>query len=441
MLYRRLLFDRNIGSAPFLFKLICLIGLSWQLFEISSEYVKYKVDIQTTVLIPEEVEDMSMVICLPIEYLINYNKFNAELQYNWTRREFERKDMLRNLSIHQVYYYTYDANDILYTIHIWNTGSKSKNFSLYLKMQKYFFKSEICYLYSLKSFKPVSVQLIGAGLVAYLQFNKHISETHAVYLFIVEKDKISFRETIAAQYIYRGSPIKLDHFQSSYYSIKYQLLPPPYETACYSYSQLNFTNRIECIEKCIVLKFYKKWGAISTASLIPNKAINYKFIKKSIYTNAELRQIRLSCQTSCPNKSCNHTEIITIQEREVHNNYKYVSISWQRKLPSILSVKISCRPTSILLELFLYVMSSVSTWTGLSIMSINPFFLFRSLAKAKLTPGISTLELRRHRKIIPMNHTDRISRLEDCVVSQSLVIEKLRQIACHPVHNGSRKVL
>ena len=106
MLHQGSPFARIIQRLSLLFKVTCLMGLSWQLIDISSEYFKYKVDIQTFVFIPEEVEDLSMGICLPIEIIINYKKFNTEFQYNWTSNEFAEKGMIHNLSIHKIYKYT-----------------------------------------------------------------------------------------------------------------------------------------------------------------------------------------------------------------------------------------------------------------------------------------------------------------------------------------------
>ena len=162
----------------------------------------------------------------------------------------------------------------------------------------------------------------------------------------------------------------------------------------------------------------------------------------------ELREIRLFCQKFCPNTSCDETQIVTIHERETHTNYfKNVSIAWERMTPSVPSAIILCRPTSTLTELILYMMSSISTWTGLSMMSINPLLLLRRLSKTKLVPTLSTQKLPRNRKIIPINHMDRMSRLENCLVSQSLQIEKqrleidkLKEMAFHSVKNCTKNV-
>ena len=446
MLHECFRFPKPIESLPLLFQVTCLIGLSWQLFEISSEYLKYKVSCRTTVFIPVEVEDLSMGICLQVAFVIDYNKFHTDLQYNWTRKEFWNKRMLDNLSIHEIYNYTYDADNILYNSgywkNEWDSIGKLNNFSSIFKMKKYFFDSKMCYLYSIKSFNPLSVQWIRGGSIVWLDFGKELSEMYAVWLFIAEKGRIPFSETVEARYTFRGNSMKVDNFQSSHYSIRKELLPPPYETDCFSYSKLNFTNRIECIERCFVLKSFQKWGRISNVSLVPNNADDYKFVIISNYTKyrTELDEIRLFCQSSCPNTSCEDTHIVTVQETATYlslsNLYKEnISISWQRKTPSIPSATILCRSTSTLVELILYMMSSVSTWTGLSMMSINPILFLRSLSKIKWTSGISTIELCRHRKITPINHTDRISRLENCLVLQSLEIEKLRQTVFRPVNN------
>ena len=434
--------------------------------QLSSEYLKYKVIIRASLFIPEEVEDLSMGICLPIAFAIDYNKLNTKLQSNWTPTDFDRKEVLQNLSLYEIYNYTYDADKIIneggYWKNAWVWEAKSVNLSSIMKMQKYFASSSICYLYAIRSFKPVSVKWVRGGSVVFLYFGKQISETNTVLLFLAKKDGIPISETIKARYIFRGNcNAKLDKFQSSHYTIKEKLLPPPHETACRSFSQFNFTSNIECIENCIVLKSFKKWGAISNASLLSNKAADYKFVKVSNYTKyrAELDEIRLFCQSSCPNKSCENTQVITVHESDVHVGVKHffqinASMLWQRQIPSIPSVTIFCRPSSTLTELILYMMSSISTWTGLSMMSINPLLFLQSLPKTKSTSGISTSKIRRYRMIIPINHTDRISRLEDCLVSQSLAIarqslsierqnleiKKLTQMAYRSVDNSSRIV-
>ena len=451
MLHRFLVFGTNIILAPLLFKVTCLIGLSWQLFDISSEYLKYKVNSRTAVFIPERVEDRSMGICIPMKYSIDYKKLNTELQYNSTQDQFFRKGMMLNLSIHEIYNYTYDAENILYDVDywedVWGGSPNTTNLSSIMDMQKYFFRSYICYLYSIRSFKPLSVHWITGSYVVYLAFGKQLAETDVFRLFVAAKARIPFRETIEARYIYLGNSVKLDYFHSSHFSITEQLLPPPFETGCFSYSKLNFTNSIECIESCMVLQSFKKWGKIPFRSLVPNNAVDYKFVKASNYTKyyAELDEIRLFCETSCPNRSCDDTQIVTIHEKEAHSDFynttkKNISIIWERKTPSIPSVEILSRPTSTLTDLILYMMSSVSTWTGLSMMSINPFLLLRSLVKTKLASRVSSLQLHQHHQILAMNHTDRMSRLEDCVVSQSLAIDKLRQMVFRPVNNRSRGV-
>ena len=451
MVHRRLSFPSNIQATLLLFKVTCLIGLFWQLFELSSAYFKYNVNRHTTVFIPQKVEDLSMVICLPIAFVIDYNKFNTEFQYNWTPDEFIRKAMHRNLSILEIYNYTYNADNILHDViywdDAWGAGPESNNVSSTMEMQKYFFSSNICYIYSVRSFKPLNVQWIRGGSIVYLYFGKQISETQGLRLFIAESDIIPFRETIEARNIFRGnSSMKPDYFKSSHYRIRRQLLPPPYETACFSYSQRNFTNSIECIEHCLVVKSFHKWKEIPTRSLIPNNTIDYKFANVDNRTKyiTELDEIRLSCQISCPNISCEDTQLVSIQETGAYLGWNTlsennISISWHRQTPSIPSVSILCRPSSTLTELILYMMSSISTWTGLSMMSINPFLLFRRLLTTKSAPGISTLELGRHRRLIAMSYMDRVSRLEDCVVSQSLAHDKLKQMTFQLLNDYSSR--
>ena len=443
MLHRCLRFATTIKSIPVFFQVACLIGLFWQLFAISSEYLIYKVNIQTTVFIPEQIEHFSMGICLPIEYSINYTKFNTEFQYHWTPNEFDKKDMFRNLSILEIYNYTYHAENILYLIsYPENDGRrawKSSNFLSIMNMKKYYSRSNICYLYAVRSFKPLSVDQTNGRNIISLFFRKEISKTYAVQLFIAEEHRYPFRETRKAGYVHRGhSSPKLDKFESSYYSIRKKILPLPYETACFDYSNLNLTNSVECAERCVVQKCFQKWGAIARASLLANEIKDYTFVWSRNFTkaDAELYEIRRSCRSSCPSTSCEDSHIVTIQESAVHlgldtifeNN---VSLAWGSNTPSFSSTRISCRPTWTLVELILYMMSSVSTWTGLSMMSINPILFLRNLPRTKLAPVRSTVEHRKRHEMAAMNHTIRVSRLENRQASQSLAIERLRQMVFH----------
>ena len=446
MLHRRLLFIKNIESAPLLYQVICLVGLFWQLFQICSQYFKYEVNIRTSVFKLKISEDLSMGMCIPIEFAIDYNKLNTELQSNWTAMEFQRKGRFQNLTSYQIYNYTYNADNLVYAIiyhdKLWFADSTKKNLSSFMQLEKYYFEWKMCYLYSVRFFKPLSVNQLNGGLIVALFFGKEIRETYAIRLFIAEKDRISFRETIEARVLQLDdSSMKLDNFETSHYTIREQLLPLPYETGCFSYSELNMTNSIECIKRCVVQTFFQKWGTIPREYFVPNEVIDYKLIKVSNYTEhrAELNNIELFCQSSCPNTSCEDTQIVTIYEKESHYNYSgNISIRWERKTPSIPSIIISCRPTSILIELIVYIMSSVSTWTGLSVMAINPLLLLRSLSKIMSENQILSLQLRRRLEITAINHTDRVSRLEDCLVSQSLAHEKLKEIVFYLLKDRSR---
>ena len=193
MLHRRLSFARNIQLVPLLFKLLCLIGLFWQLLDISSEYFKYKVDILTTVTIPDEVQNLSMAICLPIRFVFDFEKFNTKLEFNWTPDEFDRQDMIRNLSINEIYNYTYDADNIVYQVNYhnsyWHALVSKTNLSSLMKLQKYFFSYKICYLYSVRYFEPLSIKQLRGSSIASILFSKEISEIPSFLLFLQRKIK------------------------------------------------------------------------------------------------------------------------------------------------------------------------------------------------------------------------------------------------------------
>ena len=97
----------------------------------------------------------------------------------------------------------------------------------------------------------------------------------------------------------------------------------------------------------------------------------------------------------------------------------------QAVLFSQLSVKITSRPTESSVEIVIFVLGSISTWTGLSIMACNPAALARLVHKhirsISQTPQVNNriTDLQRlHRQIKKQQQTSqrmsqRINQLED----------------------------
>ena len=410
-----------------------MAGLLWQQYLIFIEYFKYKVSIQTTVFTPKTVEHLAMVICIPSGAAINYEKINKETGRNWTfNSEYMKGNKkLSNMTITETNQYTYFGEDILRGVYYWENSSWAQfhlgNVSSHLsESMKYYCNHYICYKYLLKDNNSISIRLVTGGTITTLNFNDYLQNTYALNLYMAPADGVPYREARESRNIYLGDKMssRTNFLETSYYTITTELLPSPYETHCFDYNQLSVLNQAECIEQCLLEKGLRRWNRIPEVAMFSLSSMNYSFTNSRDSPNDAVTKMRLSCEISCPNISCADTQVVTIREIAVHLEYvNNVTLTWKRKLPSIPSVNIICRVSYGITDLIIYMMSSISTWTGLSIIGLNPVEILK-----KFKPKVQSPNTEFSTKLKPNSKRrfllERVERLEECVVSLSLLKEK-----------------
>ena len=412
-----------------------MAGLLWQQHIIFFEYFKYKVSIQTTVFTPKIVEHVAMVICIPGEAALDYNKINKETGRNW---KFESEHMqdhgkLTNMTIPEINQFTYFGENILYGVYYWGDRFGAyyhvDKISLHFNESiKYYCNRYICYKYVLKGNDSINIRLVTGGSITNLCFNDNLQNTYAVNLYMAPADGVPYREARESRNIYTGNKIssRTNYIETSFYSITTELLPSPYETHCFDYNETGVLNQAECIERCLLETGLRRWNRIPETAIFPISSINNSFVSSSESVSV-VTQMRLSCEYSCPNVSCSDTQIVTVREIGAHLELDdvnpNVTLIWKRKSPSIPSVKIICRVSSGITDLIIYMMSSISTWTGFSILGMNPIVIFK-----KFKPKFQSLDTEFSKRLklnfSKRSSSERIERLEECVVSLSLLMAK-----------------
>ena len=271
----------------------------------------------------------------------------------------------------------------------------------------------------------------------------NLQNTYAVNLYMAPVDGVPYREARESRNIYTGNKIssRTNYIETSFYSITTELLPSPYETHCFDYNNTGVLNQAECIERCLLEAGLRRWNRIPETAILPISSMNYSFVNSSESVSV-VTQMRLSCEYSCPNVSCSDTQIVTIREIGAHLKLDDVNLNvtliWKRKSPSIPSVKIICRVSSGITDLIIYMMSSISTWTGFSILGMNPVLILK-----KFKPKVKSLETELSAKLklnsARRSLSQRIERLEECVVSLSLLMAKFdefRERKVYRDHHG-----
>ena len=86
-------------------------------------------------------------------------------------------------------------------------------------------------------------------------------------------------------------------------------------------------------------------------------------------TFLKLWTIQDFCETQCSRSECKEKEVVTTTES---GHYDESYIFWDYQVSSQISFKITSSAALPFVEFFIYILGSISTWTGLSIIACNP---------------------------------------------------------------------
>ena len=154
-------------------------------------------------------------------------------------------------------------------------------------------------------------------------------------------------------------------------------LPPPYETQCFDYMSLGFVHEMECKQRCLQQQTMMHLGKIPYSVIITNrtadKVISYLDLEKQDFAT-KFRNLESGCHENCNMKPCVDGRFVTMTESKQSNRFIMMYI-----VPQQPSFMIETRPQMTVVEFITYLLSTVSTWTGLSIISMNPMNLWREI--------------------------------------------------------------
>ena len=149
------------------------------------------------------------------------------------------------------------------------------------------------------------------------------------------------------------------------------LLEPPYETNCVNYSRLGYESQMDCIHTCMLNNTVSSLNRVPF-SVVINQDFNLTFFssvdmqdpKRELLFNAILR----NCEKRiCSRPACEYVLTITRTKQEVTGKFQLTHI-----VPISPWIKISHRPFLSLVEVITYVMGVIGTYTGLSVIALDP---------------------------------------------------------------------
>ena len=426
---------------------LCIAGLLWQLVTITAEYFKYKVTTSTIIFTPNIIEPTAMTICFNLFGLLNLTSFEQDLnipvEIDKNTGNPKDKKIVNDLTVRQLFDYTPSNNSIIEKM-TYKLKNQSRPIDVpknMLSVFKFFRHANLCYKIQVKnsseylSYRENSISNFFQFVSAQLFFTKLVDNARYISPIVSYIDQIPYQELISTRFINRrlwtsngSAKASSNAYASDHMTWERTSLPSPYETQCTSYEKQGFHSRDHCINDCTASQVWKTFGKVSLMSVVtePSDSLQVNRIlleDKQSFIN--FSKILNNCEwNKCKNQNCHERRIFTTTyESSIDEGRR---IRWhQAVLFSQLSVKITSRPTESSIEIVIFVLGSISTWTGLSIMTCNPAALARLVHKhirstsqiPQVNNRITDLQ-RLHRKINKQQQTtqrmsQRINQLED----------------------------
>ena len=384
-----------------LFLILAFAGLIWQLVSICKLYFQYKVVTKTTVFIPTIINPMAVNLCVEILNIFDYKGIRKSNGKNWTydgiiSQQQSFTELLHDLTVEQMFKFTPQENDVVDQFGFTNSSLSNKktvqgnDVEKLVKVDKYLYMKYVCYRISFVGDEPLSLEhltssLESSGIIRFYKFSEGFNRSDVIKFAVGPIDEIPLRGLMISPYIFREyddtlKKAKYGYFVSHHYSMEIESLEYPFETLCYNYSIIGFKEQMQCRESCITKKTwdrFKKLPFIAAITVSSKNKVLSGIDLQDTGNNRDFMKIRDDCaRKECSRPSCRDTQYFTITE-----SFSRPFFRWKHVVPFQTSFIISSRPQLTIVEFITYLLGTISTWTGLSIISMNPINLATKVRK------------------------------------------------------------
>ena len=392
--------DKLLKSLTVVFIVGCVGGVTYQISLMSTNYFGYRTTTEIRIELPKEIKRMAISICTRYVDHLDYEQIRRESpgksrsdwhfthDVNWIRR------YQHELTVDEIFRFTPKANSILlkmtYRVSDSYENVVANGSSMYdlLELEKYLYLEFICYKLYQKSGEPIpysslSVTPTGSGQILHIIMNKTLDKANMMKIAIHNEVTKPYRSLMFTPVQRRGYNPKDQVAQynsfSSYSSLlNTRNLPPPYDTKCFDYGSIGLSSATECIEECVKTRVFEKLHKIPFSFMV-NESIDLKMMSYLDVIRPEAAKTLSQIQDFCSSEVCSHRSCKDLTDTTTTTANMFPVFILRIIVPLSPSIFITANPALKLVEFLTQVMSILSTWTGVSIMSLNPgvFFSFK----------------------------------------------------------------
>ena len=427
--------QQSFKMASFVFWILCVFGMSYQLILIFKIYFEYDISTRVAIAIPSRVSPQTVTVCVPYADILDYNRLNRDTNRNWSYTEDKktRHDYQSKITVAEIFQFSPENTSFL--IGLWLKKKKSakwfyyNNSDLYdyVTVKRFVYLEYICYSMtpvnaSSEPYNQLAAAPYGLGLVREYVFSEDVKRSNAIVVVITDDDSGLYRALLTSTYRFRyynesTKSAYYNNFIVHEYSIKVLGLPHPYKSDCFDYKSVGYENELDCSQDCTKTQTINRFGKLPY-SLIIREPQSRRIVSHMDHVNEHIDKEIMEIRTNCSSSTFCHK-----QECIFHRSITEVSLSTgtffilKHILPLHPSFHITTTPNLSLVEFLTYMFSIVSTWTGLSIFSMNP-----SIFIAK----IITATQKNTNRIISCEETDRVAVMEAKLVTVEQLLIRIQ---------------
>ena len=377
-----------------LFFLLCGCGLIWQLWLISEMYFGYKVTTSIQISIPDKIHPVSTSFCTRFTDVLDFDRLNKDTGYNWTYSLLapDIQKYQDELTVNQIFAYTPAENQTIGRI-VFREDDSYERIEIsgnrvydYFEVRKYVNLEHICYRFhvkraEVKSYSFYAVTPTSAGMIYEVFLSPQLSRSDPIKVCMHQQHTMPYRSlkiepVIWRQYDPKTGRARYSKFTSFQIKLISQLLPPPYETNCHDYSP-TFASDAHCVQTCVMERSIAELGLVPFSALITESAINETMISVIDLRNQSLVQKLLHMEDVCKQVMCKKSECDMTTTMTTTMSANSSDFGLKILVPSMPWITVTSNPCMDVIEFLTYVMSAISTWTGLSVMSFMPSKLIK----------------------------------------------------------------
>ena len=374
----------------------CVSCMIYQQFHIVDLYLQYRITATTTVYSPRVIDYLSATVCIPVSKVLNLTCLNRETSSNHTQDMSEDWyfNIAKTTTAYTLLKCISSANDIIeaYSYYHSNRSSNEPKPMDYVT-ERFLFDDVVCFKIRLSTYPSIALEdAAGLGALGYIFLNNKLNSTDSIKIAFGFPDKTPVRDILKSPMVQRGSKaskVVLNWFLTNHFIIETQSLPQPYESGCFDYKREGMNDDIDCINSCFINKTLEAWNEVPLTAVI-SKPFKYKLLDYNVFFNSSvysrIATLKELCRTLCRKIPCEDAQVVTLTESGFYNDlFDYLNASFviHHTIPVFPFVRITSRASQSIVEFFLNVVSTVSTWTGLSILGLNPAQLFNSIFSHK----------------------------------------------------------